>query len=49
MAAAYFRIEAGKYLLTDNLLGYPVGATMGVVVPQLHKKASAVGVSLSSM
>ncbi|MGI4885519.1 MAG: phosphatase PAP2 family protein [Janthinobacterium lividum] len=47
VAVAYFRIEAGKHFLTDNLLGYAVGATMGVVVPQLHKKASAVGVSLA--
>ncbi|OGX91775.1 phosphatase PAP2 family protein [Hymenobacter coccineus] len=47
VAVAYFRIEAGKHFLTDNLLGYAVGATMGVVVPQLHKKASAAGVSLS--
>ena len=46
---AYFLIEAGKYFLTDNLVGYAVGATMGVVVPQLHKKASAAGVSLSPM
>ena len=36
MAVTYFRIEAGKYLLTGNLLSYAVGATIGVVVPQLH-------------
>ncbi|MFD1470527.1 phosphatase PAP2 family protein [Hymenobacter caeli] len=47
VVVAYFRIEAGKHFLTDNLLGYAVGATTGVVVPQLHKKAGAAGVSLA--
>ena len=43
---AYYRIEAGKHFLTDNLLGYAVGATVGIVVPQLHKTAGQAGVSL---
>ena len=43
---ALFRIEAGKHFLSDNLLGYAVGATMGIVVPQLHKTAAGHGVSL---
>jgi membrane-associated phospholipid phosphatase len=34
---AYFRIRAGKHFLTDNLVGYAVGATMGVLVPRLHQ------------
>ncbi|WP_216689136.1 phosphatase PAP2 family protein [Hymenobacter siberiensis] len=46
VAVAYFRIEAGKHFLTDNLVGYAVGATMGVVVPQLHKVAGRRGLSL---
>lgn len=33
---AYFRIRAGKHFLTDNLVGYAVGATVGMVVPRLH-------------
>jgi hypothetical protein len=45
-AVAYFRLEAGKHFLSDNLVGYAVGATMGVVVPQLHKVAAGQGVSL---
>ncbi|WP_201984638.1 phosphatase PAP2 family protein [Hymenobacter rubidus] len=49
VAVAYFRIEAGKHFLSDNLLGYAVGATMGVVVPQLHKVAGRAGVSLVPM
>ncbi|MFC7669207.1 phosphatase PAP2 family protein [Hymenobacter humi] len=36
-AVAYYRIEAGKHFLTDNLLGYVVGSSIGVLVPQLHK------------
>ncbi|MBD2722666.1 phosphatase PAP2 family protein [Hymenobacter armeniacus] len=47
-AVAYFRIEAGKHFLSDNLVGYAVGATMGIVVPQLHKNKGA-GVSLAPM
>ena len=34
---AYFRVKAGKHFLTDNLVGYAVGATVGVVVPRLHR------------
>lgn len=45
-AVAYYRIEAGKHFLTDNLVGYAVGATVGVLVPQLHKKAGHPGLSL---
>jgi DNA-binding transcriptional regulator LsrR (DeoR family) len=46
---AYFRIEAGKHFLSDNIVGYAVGATMGVVVPQLHKVAGKQGISLVPM
>jgi len=38
-AVGYCRLEAGKHFLSDNLLGYAVGATLGVVVPQLHRRA----------
>ncbi|MDQ2772316.1 MAG: phosphatase PAP2 family protein [Bacteroidota bacterium] len=37
---AYFRIKAGKHFLTDNLVGYAVGATVGVLVPRLHRTAA---------
>ena len=37
---AYFRIRAGKHFLTDNLVGYAVGATVGVLVPRLHRVTS---------
>ena len=46
VVVAYFRVEAGKHFLSDNIVGYAVGATVGVVVPQLHKVASRRGISL---
>jgi hypothetical protein len=48
-AVAYYRIQAGKHFLSDNLVGYAVGATMGIMVPQLHKKKNGAGVSLAPM
>lgn len=43
-AVGYYRLEAGKHFLSDNLIGYTVGALIGVGVPQLHKVAAARGV-----
>ena len=37
---AYFRLRAGKHFLTDNLVGYAVGASVGVLVPRLHRSAA---------
>lgn len=34
---AYFRVQAGKHFLSDNLVGYVVGATVGIMVPRLHR------------
>ena len=34
----YLRIKAGKHFLTDNLIGYAVGAASGILIPELHKK-----------
>lgn len=48
-AVAYFRVEAGKHFLSDNIVGYVVGTTMGIVVPQLHKVAGRAGVSFVPM
>ena len=45
-AVAYYRIEAGKHFLSDNIVGYTLGATMGVLVPQLHKKVGRGGLSM---
>jgi hypothetical protein len=45
-AVAYNRIQAGKHFLSDNLLGYTVGAASGILVPQLHKTAGRNGLSI---
>lgn len=34
----YLRLEAGKHFLTDNLIGYALGAGAGILVPHLHKQ-----------
>ncbi|GGE98320.1 phosphatase PAP2 family protein [Hymenobacter cavernae] len=48
-AMAYTRIEAGKHFLSDNLVGYAVGTTVGIVVPQLHKTTERTGLSLAPL
>ncbi|SFP89737.1 L,D-transpeptidase catalytic domain [Hymenobacter arizonensis] len=37
---ADFRIRAGKHFLTDNVVGYALSATVGLVVPRLHRVSS---------
>jgi membrane-associated phospholipid phosphatase len=39
-------MEAGKHFLTDVIVGYTIGATVGVLVPQLHKKKDGNGLSI---
>lgn len=39
-SVGYMRIKAGKHFLTDNLIGYGVGAAAGILIPELHKKAN---------
>jgi hypothetical protein len=34
---AYYRYEAGQHFLSDNILGYVLGAGVGILVPQFHK------------
>lgn len=34
---AYYRYEAGQHFLSDNILGYAIGAASGILVPALHK------------
>ena len=43
----YYRLEGGKHFLTDNLLGYALGASVGVLVPHLHKKTTNSSLSIS--
>ncbi|RAU83928.1 phosphatase PAP2 family protein [Pontibacter arcticus] len=42
----YARLKAGKHFLSDNLLGYGIGAAVGILVPQLHKKSNKTNLSL---
>ena len=37
---AYLRVRAGKHFLTDVIAGYAVGATIGILVPHLHRNQS---------
>ena len=39
--------KAGQHFLSDNLIGYAVGAGVGILVPQLHKKGNNSNLSLS--
>ena len=34
---AYYRYESGEHFLSDNILGYVIGAGVGILVPQFHK------------
>lgn len=36
----YLRIRAGKHFLTDNLIGFAVGAASGILIPEVHKKTN---------
>ncbi len=33
----YYRYESGEHFLSDNILGYVLGAASGILVPQFHK------------
>lgn len=37
---ASLRLKAGKHYLSDNIIGYAVGAGAGILVPHLHKRSS---------
>jgi len=39
-SVGYMRIRAGKHFLTDNIIGYAVGAASGILIPELHKKTN---------
>jgi membrane-associated phospholipid phosphatase len=47
-SVGYLRLEAGKHFLSDNLIGYGVGALSGVLVPHLHKKTNNSGLSIGT-
>ncbi|TRO65087.1 phosphatase PAP2 family protein [Christiangramia sabulilitoris] len=33
----YLRTKAGKHFLTDNIVGFGIGAACGILVPEIHK------------
>ncbi|WP_205501624.1 phosphatase PAP2 family protein [Rufibacter psychrotolerans] len=39
----YLRLRAGKHFLSDNIVGYAVGASIGILVPELHKRSNELG------
>lgn len=41
----YYRMRAGKHFLSDNLIGYAIGAGVGILVPHLHKKVENLSLS----
>ncbi|HEX8355909.1 MAG TPA: phosphatase PAP2 family protein [Segetibacter sp.] len=43
----YLRYKAGMHFLSDNLLGYAIGAGAGILVPQLHKSKKFENVSFT--
>jgi membrane-associated phospholipid phosphatase len=45
-AVGYMRLRAGRHFLTDNLLGYGIGAGVGILIPQLHKKSNETGLAI---
>ena len=46
-SVGYLRLRGGQHFLSDNLIGYALGAGVGILVPQLHKKGSTTNFSLS--
>lgn len=40
-ATAYLRVRAGRHYPTDVIAGYALGASVGLLVPALHKKLPA--------
>lgn len=45
-SVGYLRLKAGKHFLSDNILGYIIGASAGILVPQLHKKNNNTNLSI---
>lgn len=44
-AVAWLRIKAGKHFLSDNVVGYVVGAGVGILVPHLHKRTENIQIT----
>ncbi|MCC9137050.1 phosphatase PAP2 family protein [Pontibacter silvestris] len=48
VTVGYLRMRAGKHFLSDNLVGYAIGASIGILVPELHKRSSKVSLTPAS-
>ncbi|KAA9341028.1 phosphatase PAP2 family protein [Adhaeribacter soli] len=46
VVVGYARLKAGKHFLSDNIVGYAVGTSIGILVPHLHKTGAMDGVSI---
>ncbi|WP_026463322.1 phosphatase PAP2 family protein [Adhaeribacter aquaticus] len=46
-AVGYLRLKAGKHFLSDVIIGYTIGTTVGILVPHLHKKGNNSGLSIT--
>lgn len=44
---AYYRYKAGEHFLSDNIIGYVIGAASGILVPELHKSKKFERVTIS--
>jgi membrane-associated phospholipid phosphatase len=42
----YLRYKAGMHFLSDNLLGYAMGAAAGILIPEWHKTKGSQNVSI---
>lgn len=45
----YFRFKAGKHFPSDIIVGYLIGASVGILVPQLHKSKFYQKLNISAM
>ncbi len=46
---SYFRYKAGKHYPSDLIVGYLVGASIGILIPELHKSKLYNRLSISTM
>lgn len=44
---AYYRYRGGRHFISDNLVGYAVGAGAGILIPHLHKKNNKADLSIT--
>ena len=48
-AVGYMRYQGGMHFLSDNILGYALGAASGILIPQWHKSKRHNNVSFSPL